>query len=382
MKWKIKLLSFFYFASIGILLPFLPLLLQTKGLSNSQIGLLLASGPLVSMLVQSPWGYLSDRMRTVKKVLIFQISMAFIVSFQLFSLDTFPLLLPAACIFFAFAWPPITLLDCLTLATAKENGDSFGSYRLWGSLGFALMALAAGSVLAMVGIEHINYLYQGVLLLALLFAVLVRDAPPAAQPASFVQLRKLIGQKEIIFFLILIAVLNTANKVNDAFMGIFIRDIGGTEADVGLAWTVGPLSEVPVFALSYYFLMRFNELTLLALAAGIYALRWFLFSITSSPELISVIQIMHGLSFGLFYVSAVSYISKVVPQNLRASGQGLMSTFAGGVAGITGSLLGGFVMDAYGARYLYTICSMLALLAVGAFLALSRRQAGKSTASS
>lgn len=382
MKWKIKLLSFFYFASIGILLPFLPLLLQTKGLSNSQIGLLLASGPLVSMLVQSPWGYLSDRLRTVKKVLVFQISMAFIVSFQLFSLDTFSMLLPAAFIFFAFAWPPIPLLDCLTLAVAKENGDSFGSYRLWGSLGFALTALAAGSVLAMVGIERVNYLYQGVLLLALLFAVLVQDAPPSAQPASFVQLRKLIGQKEILFFLILIAVLNTANKVNDAFMGIFIRDIGGTEADVGLAWTVGPLSEVPVFAISFYFLTRFSELTLLALAAGIYSLRWFLFSIASSPELISVIQIMHGLSFGLFYVSAVSYISKVVPQNLRASGQGLMSTFAGGVAGITGSLLGGFVMDNYGARFLYTICSLLALLAVGAFLALSRRQAGKSTASS
>lgn len=382
MKWKIKLLSFFYFASIGILLPFLPLLLQTKGLSNSQIGLLLASGPLVSMLVQSPWGYLSDRLRTVKKVLVFQISMAFIVSFQLFSLDTFSMLLPAAFIFFAFAWPPIPLLDCLTLAVAKENGDSFGSYRLWGSLGFALTALAAGSVLAVVGIERINYLYQGVLLLALLFAVLVQDAPPSAQPASFVQLRKLIGQKEILFFLILIAVLNTANKVNDAFMGIFIRDIGGTEADVGLAWTVGPLSEVPVFAISFYFLTRFSELTLLALAAGIYSLRWFLFSIASSPELISVIQIMHGLSFGLFYVSAVSYISKVVPQNLRASGQGLMSTFAGGVAGITGSLLGGFVMDNYGARSLYTICSLLALLAVGAFLALSRRQAGKSTASS
>lgn len=379
MKWRIKLLSFFYFASIGIILPFLPLLFQTRGLTNGQIGILLAIGPLVSMLVQSPWGYLSDRLRTVKKVLMFQISMAFLISFLLFNLDTFHLLLPAAFIFFAFAWPPIPLLDCLTLAIAKENGDSFGSYRLWGSLGFALTALAAGAALAAVGIERVNYIYQGLLLVSLLFAALVQDAPPAAQPATFGQLKKLVSRREVFIFLLLIALINTTNKANDAFMGIFIRGIGGTEADVGLAWTVGPLSEVPVFALSFYFLARLNELALLALAAAIYSVRWFLFSITTDPALISVIQVMHGLSFGLFYMSAVSYIGRIVPQHLRASGQGLLSTFAGGVAGMAGSLLGGFVMDGFGPRFLYTTCSMLAFLSVVAFMTLAHTQ-GRKTA--
>lgn len=379
MKWRIKTLSFFYFASIGIILPFLPLLFQARGLSNGQIGILLAIGPLVSMLVQSPWGYLSDRLRTVKKVLVFQIGMAFIISFFIFNLESFNLLLPAAFVFFAFAWPPIPLLDCLTLATAKENGDSFGSYRLWGSLGFAITALAAGSVLSVMGIERVDYIYQGLLLVALLFACLVQDVPPAAQPATFGQLKKLVGRREVLIFLLLVALINTTNKANDAFMGIFIRGIGGTEADVGMAWTVGPLSEVPVFALSFFFLVRFNELVLLALAAAIYSVRWFLFSITTDPALVTVIQVLHGLSFGLFYMSAVSYIGRIVPQHLRASGQGLLSTFAGGVAGMTGSLLGGFVMDGFGPRFLYTTCTLLALLSMVSFLALAHT-GGRQTA--
>ncbi|HBX24305.1 MAG TPA: MFS transporter [Desulfotomaculum sp.] len=377
MKWRIKLLSFFYLASIGIILPFLPLLFQSRGLTNGQIGMLMAIGPLVSMLVQSPWGYLSDRLRTVKKVVMFQIMMAFLLSFLLFSLDSFYLLLPAAFLFFAFAWPPLPLIDCLTLAIAREKGGSFGSYRLWGSLGFAVTALVAGSVLAVVGIERVDRIYQGLLLLALLFAALAQDAPQAAQPVGFDQLKKLVTRKEVLLFLLLIALLNTTNKVNDAFMGIFMRGIGGSEADVGLAWTIGPLSEVPVFAFSFLFLVRFNELTLLALAAAIYSLRWFLFSITTDPALVTAIQVMHGLSFGLFYVSAVSYIGKIVPQHLRASGQGLLSTFSGGVAGIMGSLLGGYIMDGFGARFLYTSCSILALASVVAFLVLSQNQARK-----
>ena len=377
MKWRIKLLSFFYLASIGIILPFLPLLFQARGLTNGQIGMLIAVGPLVSMLVQSPWGYLSDRLRTVKKVIMFQILMAFLLSFFLFNLDSFYLLLPASFLFFAFAWPPLPLIDCLTLATAREKGGSFGSYRLWGSLGFAVAALGAGSVLAVVGIERVDRIYQGLLLIAFLFAALAQDAPQAAQPAGLNQLKKLVARREVLLFLLLIALINTTNKANDAFIGIFIRGIGGSEADVGLAWTIGPLSEVPVFAFSFLFLVRFNELVLLAMAAAIYSMRWFLFSITTDPALISLIQAMHGLSFGLFYVSAVSYIGKIVPPNLQASGQGLFSTFSGGVAGITGSLLGGYIMDGFGARFLYTTCSILALVAVGAFLALSQSQARK-----
>jgi len=377
MKWRIKALSFFYLASIGIILPFLPLLFQSRGLTYGQIGILMAIGPLVSMLVQSPWGYLSDRLRTVRKVIMFQISMAFLMSFLLFNLESFYLLLPASFIFFAFAWPPLPLIDCLTLAIVREQGGSFGSYRLWGSLGFAVTALVAGSILAVVGIDNINYIYQGVLLIALLFAALTQDAPQAAQPVGFEQLKKLITRKEVLLFLLLIALINTTNKVNDAFLSIFIRGIGGSEADVGLAWTIGPLCEVPVLAFSFLLLVRFSELTLLALAAAIYSVRWFLFSITTDPALVSLIQVMHGLSFGLFYVSAVSYISKIVPQHLRASGQGLFSTFSGGVAGIAGSLLGGYIMDGFGVRFLYTTCSILALASVGAFLALSRSQARK-----
>lgn len=378
MKWKIKLLILFYFATIGILLPFLPLLFQSRGLDSGQIGILLAIGPFVSMLVQSPWGYLSDRLQTVRRVIIFQMVMTFLISILLFKLNSFLLLMPVMFLFYAFAWPPIPLLDCLVLATIKGTEESFGSYRLWGSLGFAFTALAAGTVLAVVGIERVNLIYQFLLIIALVLAYLVPDAPPSGRTASSSKIKELITKREILIFLFIIALISATNKANDAFIGIFIREIGGTEAEVGWAWTVGPLSEVPIFALSALLFARFNELILLALASIIYSLRWFLFATTNDPNLIITIQLLHGLSFGLFYMSAVSYIGKIVPPELRASGQGLLSTFAGGVAGIIGSLLGGFIMKELGSQFLYYTCSILALLSVLAFAVLAAKLREKS----
>lgn len=371
MKLKLKLLIFFYFSTLGILLPFLPLLLKTRGLDSSQIGILLAIGPFISMLVQSPWGYLSDRLQTVRKIIIIQITAAFLLSLFLFNLHSFYSLIPVMILFYAFAWPPIPLLDCLMLATVKETEDSYGSYRLYGSIGFALTALMAGAILSVVGIERVNYLYQGILLISLLMAFLVHDVQSSRKPTSPLKLRKLITRPVLLIFLLVIALISMTNKANESFMGIFISEIGGAESEVGWAWTVGTLSEVPIFAMSGLLLARFNELTLLALAAAIYSIRWLLFATTSDPNIIILVQLLHGLTYGLFYLSAVSYVSKIVPPELLATGQGLFYTFAGGVAGVTGSLIGGFILDGFGARVMYYSSSLLALLSAAAFVVMA-----------
>lgn len=367
MHWKLKLLIFTYFTTVGIIVPFLPLYFASQGLTNGQIGILLALGPFVSILVQSPWGYLSDRLQTVKKLLLLQYTACLLFSFLLFQLQSFSLLVPVVIGFYAFFLPSFPQLDCLILANSRETGKQFGSYRLWGSIGFAVTALAAGELLAVVGIERMKGLYQGLLLLSILLIFLVKDVPPSCNKATGSQFKELLKRPEVLYVLLFMALVNTTNKANDAFMGILIRSIGGTEAEVGWAWTTGPLSEIPVFALFGLLLARYNEMVLLSLAAGIYALRWLLFAITGDPQLIIVIQLLHGLSFGVFYMAGVSYIGKIVPPGLRASGQGLLATFGGGLAGIAGSLLGGFIMDHFGPQFMYAASAVLVLLAVVAF---------------
>ncbi|MCL0077453.1 MFS transporter [Peptococcaceae bacterium] len=74
-------------------------------------------------------------------------------------------------------------------------------------------------------------------------------------------------------------------------------------------------------------LKRSNEIKLLTIAAAVFAIRWFLFAIAKSPDLVIFIQVLHGLSFGLLYIAAVSYIYRISPAELKGSGMGLMVTF-------------------------------------------------------
>ena len=366
--WALKSLIFFYFATIGVLLPYLPLYLAGEGLDTLHIGMLLAIGPLVSMLVQFPWGFISDRMQTVKKIVIFQLAVSATLVTLVFQANTFGLIALAMVFFYAFSWPVIPLLDSLTLATVRERGGSYGGFRLWGSIGFALTALASGSILTVVGVDKMLFIYLGLVGICLGLSLLVRDTAPLGRPAAMQKVGELLVRREVLVFLLIVTCLSATNKANDAFMGLFIGHLGGTEAHVGWAWTIAPLSEVPVFALGAALFTRYHELTLLAVASAAFALRWTLFVVVPGPEVLLVVQLLHSVTFGLFFMSAVAYMSKLVPPELRASGQGLLAACIGGVGGILGSLLGGLAMSALGPRPLYGICAVICIGTALAFI--------------
>ncbi len=49
---------------------FFALYLQSQGMSTIEIGALMAGGPVVSLIANPFWGYLSDRFRNIRRILI------------------------------------------------------------------------------------------------------------------------------------------------------------------------------------------------------------------------------------------------------------------------------------------------------------------------
>ncbi|MFZ5642172.1 MAG: MFS transporter [Bacillota bacterium] len=360
----LKCFIFFYFSTIGLFLPYLPLVFRDMGFSNWQIGILFSMGPLVTIAVQPLWGFISDRFKTVKKLIICQLAVITVLSLIVFRINTFELLLPALFIFNVFAFPIIPLTDSLTLASVNQTGGHYGGFRLWGSIGFALSALFFGFFFRSNGLELFPLCYFSLLLLCFIISFFMSDALYIGRKASLSDMKQLVSDRRVITFLLLTALLSSSNRANDSFMGIFISQIGGNSETIGYAWMIAALSEVPVLALGGIILSRFTELRLLAAAALVFSIRWALFWSLSDPSSIAWIQLTHGISFGLFFLCSVSYMTRLVPDRLRSSGQGLLAGFIGGLAGIAGSTLGGMVMSNFGPRYLYAACSVLALAAM------------------
>jgi len=374
----LRVFIFFYFSTIGLFLPYLPLLFRQNGLSSLQIGILFSMGPLVTIAIQPLWGFLSDRFKTVKKLIILQLTVTAMLSFLVFRVTNFELLLPTLFLFNVFAFPIIPLMDSLTLSSIKNSrGTHYGSFRLWGSLGFGFSALLFGFFFSTHDLALFPICYSLLLILCLCISFFLLDSVYMGRKAGLNDIKRLVSSRKVFTFLLLTALLSSTNRANDAFIGIFIKQLGGQSDTVGYAWTVAALSEVPVLALGGLLLARFSELKLLTVAAGVFALRWTLLGITPDPRLIILIQLTHSLSFGLFFLCSVSYMSKLAPDRLRSTAQGMLAAFLGGVAGIAGSVLGGAIMSSLGARTLYLICALVALAACFFYYSRERTEGGQ-----
>jgi len=145
-----RLLYLTYYASLGALMPYLPVYFHSLGHPGSSIGLLGAVKPLTTFLVAPVWGILSDRSNNQLSIL--QLTFVSSLIFQLLvgmnsSLNYLIATVFAAAVLNA---PVKSLVDALILSklTSEEDRHQFGRMRLWGQLGFGAGSSLVGSLLS------------------------------------------------------------------------------------------------------------------------------------------------------------------------------------------------------------------------------------------
>ncbi len=357
----LKMLLFSFHGSNTIIISFLPLLLQYRGLSGSEIGWVLAVGPTVSIFSQPFWGYMSDKYKTVKRILLICIVGLLISSAILLQMTILPLLLIMAGVFYFFTAPIGALADSLAQRRADALRISFGSIRTWGSLGFAITSLLVGNLLDVMGIQYliVPYLFMGTLALIVCFRLI--DVKVDADPIQFNDLKKLLRNRPYIIFLVLILFVTITHRANDSYIGLFLEQLGGSERIIGVAWFVGVASEALVFAFAHFWYRKFHPLIFIITAGVLYTIRWFLYSAIDEPLVIVGLQFLHGLSFGIFYLAAFQYITRLIPKSLQSTGHLVFMAVFFGISGIIGSLGGGAIIDVFGANALYLNMGIVSL---------------------
>ncbi|WP_269431652.1 MFS transporter [Bacillus sp. JCM 19034] len=65
---------FFIHSTMTIIVGYIPVYFQGEGLSNSEVGLLMAIGPIATIIAQPFWGYMSDKYKSIKRMLLIAIS--------------------------------------------------------------------------------------------------------------------------------------------------------------------------------------------------------------------------------------------------------------------------------------------------------------------
>ncbi|WP_062105270.1 MFS transporter [Bacillus niameyensis] len=366
----ISLFNFFYYWTVSIINAFLPLLFRYKGMSPAEIGVVLAVGPIVAIFSQPLWGVISDKKRTIKKVIVLLLITTFIVSFGVFFSPSMSFLIVFMMIFHFFMSPIQPLLDSLSTKFAKDNGVSYGSIRVWGSIGFATASLILGIIIGKVGIQYLWIIYSLIIFCVLLISLKLTDSEANRKPLTLKGFQKAFSNSRLLGVLIAVLFIAIPHRMNDGLLGIYLQSLGASEGKIGLAWTFSALSEAPVVAIMYVLMRKIPLLALISMAGCFYTLRWFLYSILTDPLMIIMSQAMHSVTFAIFMVATLQYIAQIIPEEMLATGQTAYYATFSGLASIIGSSLGGYFMQYYGGNFIYKMGAVSALVGTSIFFIL------------
>ncbi|MBA2943846.1 MFS transporter [Paenibacillus sp. CGMCC 1.16610] len=365
----LRLFTFSFFMTMGIVVTFFPLYFDYKGYSKLQIGLLYAIGPLIGIATNLLWGFLSDRFQTVKKIMIILIIGQLITAILVFTAGWFSLLYICLAMFFFFQQPVNSLNDSQLMLSIRASGKSYASFRVWGSIGFAVSAGGFGLLLRHYGTGLTPILCLFTITCTLILVFFLKDARQSGKKMALGGMLSILRSKKFVWFLTLVIIMSVSHRFNDGFLALYMRQLGAPDSVIGYAWMASALSEIPMFFFLSKHGHRFKELPLLAFAAIIYALRFFIMGSIHNPVWIIGVQLLHSLTFGVFLITANRYLSQIIPDEYRSSGQAIFAVAWSSIAGLISGMLGGWIYDALGGSTVYVIAGCLSIVAAIGFLA-------------
>lgn len=341
---------FFYFAIVGVYVIFMPQMSKIAGYSPFEVGVIFASAPLMRFVVPfffRKWFELTPRIFNVSLLTAFLSTVSFFVT-----IDNFYLFLLSNLLF------GITLSISLpyveTAALELISKERYGKVRLYGSIGFMIIALFLGSYLKEVN-QAIFYL-SATAFFTMVFGMLIIRNQTKEQRTQ----KAKSGEFSLTLFWpfwVSAFLMQMSFGGFYQFFTIYELEMGLDLQIISLMWSFGVLCEIVML----YFqgpLLKRNLLAILQVSIFLTALRWLLLYLYGeSTTVVFASQTIHAFSFALYHTAAISYVYILYKDKKLA--QQFFLGIAFGLGAFAGSIFAGLV---YGA-YLFLFEAIIAFLA-------------------
>jgi MFS transporter, PPP family, 3-phenylpropionic acid transporter len=353
-------LALVYATSFGLLgtqLPFFPVWLNAIGVDAAWIGIITAA-PAVTRFTALPFvtGFVERRQALRAGVIVTGFATA--LGLAAVGLQREPLL-----VFLVYAvsccasTPMLPLTDAYALRGLRQYGLSYGPLRLWGSAAFVVGALACGLAIDAIAATRLIWIIVAVACLGALATTGLQPLEnPKSAPAASKSAYALLRDRGFLAIILASALIQGSHSAYYVFASIVWRQAGYGGLTIAALWTLGVLAEILLFAVSPRF--SWPPAVLMAIAAASAVVRWVLTAQDPPIAVLAVVQLTHGLTFGLTQVGAMGLMARHVPGHLMARGQGFLAACSGIVASIT-AMVSGAVFARYGPA-VYDVMALMA----------------------
>ncbi len=368
------LLHFFYWMGNTTICSFSSAFLLPNGFSSFEIGLIMGVGNGGAVLVQPVLADYADRTKKVTPAGILSVicGLFLILSGLLLVLKGRSVWMA---VFYVLTYivhtVMVPLINDLNYRLAEEgNAMNYGAARAMGSLGYSLMAAAAGALVERYGITLLPVLSIGV---AVIMLVLLKMIGKMLWPGSRQEKEKGHDPGSLLEFagankkLLLVSIggmcLMFCSVTTGTYLLQIVLNVGGTAKDMGYGLALAAFSEIPVMVFYDRLKERFSAGKLMKASTIGYLIKQTILFLAGGYPMVMLSQLFQCASFALYLPSSVAYAYEHTDVKDAVKGQALM-TSTSTAAGLLASFLGGFAIDRFGVKSLLGLCAAFSLAGI------------------
>jgi PPP family 3-phenylpropionic acid transporter len=339
------------YLALGALVPFLALVLQQRGVTGWVLTAALGALPLSRLVFGPVWSVLADRYQAPTRMVRIGGALSVVGALLLLAVPPGWMVIIAMLVLSIGRAPAGPVLDGLTLKSLANRAE-YGRVRRWGSVGFMVGAVGVGWLVDNTRIGPIEVAAVA----TLIFWVLSMRMPSAdaMERVEILPALKALLSDRFVRWMIPAAALHFAPHVgNTSFIAVHIDGLGHAAMWTGLAIAAGVTLEVLLMGRSAGLLERFGPERMLLLSMLVAIPRWALMTVVTDPVAIVLVNTLHGISFGLFWISAVALMSARAPAEVATSAQGLLALAVGGFGSSLGVMGASWISTTWDTHTMY-----------------------------
>lgn len=366
--WPYAALSGSYFAYIGFFNPFLPLWLQSMGLSLATISVMVSLQSATRLYAPYLWGWLGDHTGRTEWLLRVAATGACLMSLALWASWSVPMLTALLIAMFTLTGAMMPMSEAALVKRLSSDGGfdarRYGRVRLWGSVGFLFTVTVAGAGFERSGMGAFAYWTTGILAVVAMVCWTIPSTHTPRGADSGGGLRGIFGISLLrwvyaqVFFHVLS---HTAMYV---FFSLYLDGLGYSKSTIGLMWAVSVMAEIVWFFTQSRWMASARVGTWLVVVSVVAAARFALLAGGAQwPWLLAATQLMHALTFAAHHTLCMGLITRACPPAWRGRAQALYTTIGYGLAAVLAGVVGGLVAQSMGLRWVFVLASVSAMLA-------------------
>ncbi|MFW1676298.1 MFS transporter [Pontibacter sp. JAM-7] len=365
---KLSGFYFFYFALLGIMVPYWTLYLKSFGFEAQVIGVLMAILHGSRIFAPYLWGRLADETGQRLKIVRWGAAITWCV-FLLIFWQASALGIGLVMLGFSFFWNAVLpQFEVITLGHLGERKHRYSQIRLWGSVGFIITVAGVGVLLDWVSVRWLPWMMLlamvGIWLSSLWVAEPAQQSV-ATKGSAGQAFRAVLRQPQVKAFFLICLLVQLGHGAYYTFYSVLMVDLGYTRTEVGALWAIGVIAEVVVFVFMHRMIESWGVRNIMIGSLVLCVVRWLLIALIPDQKLPMLFaQTLHAATFGCLHAVGIALVHQYFSQRSHGQGQAMYSSFGFGVGGSLGALLSGFLWDAAGPQWTFGLSALVSVVAI------------------